>query len=180
MKRRVATYVAYVDVLLLLVCFTLLAVNIPSQQKQEVGRTNALYTVWVVWDTGMDVDVDVWLRLPDDSNIGYSRKSNGSITLERDDLGTILSEGNLNLEIVKIREPVKDGMYGISVHTYSSRSDKRSEGKILVEITDAEGSVVFTRTVPMPPVRRQTGIVVFELDDGQIRNPKDTELTFRR
>ena len=173
--RKTGILLAFIDTLICLLVYVLFAVH-PIASKQAASKPAADYTIWCSWETGLAVDIDQWLRLPNGTSIAYNRKDIGYATLERDDLGVIAANGKVNLEITSLREP-PDGEYGLSIHTYSTAQP--ISGNITVEITNSTGIIVFSRVVPMPPNGRQQGIAVFSIINGQIEGARNTELTFR-
>lgn len=173
--KQSTIWIGFVDFLFALMIVGYLMIGATVAQD-SASRSPAKYTLWVTWDTGLDIDVDVWIKLPDGTTVSYGRKDVGYVTIERDDLGTITNNGQTNLEVVNFRE-VKDGEYGISLHTYSARSP--IQGSITVELSDAKGVTLFSRAVPMPAVGHQAGVAVFSIAGEQISSIRNSELTFR-
>lgn len=173
---RPALLLVFIDLLFNLVIWMMLSVNPEIKDNKDQAKSDAIYTVYMTWETGLDVDVDMWLALPNGARIAYNNKDAGYITLERDDLGAFAGQGDLNLEILKFREP-PDGQYGISIHTYSAR--EQPEGQVTIEMYDASGGLVYQRSVPMPKVGSQTGVALFEFNNRVLTNPRDGELVFR-
>ena len=91
------------------------------------------------WDPNSDVDVDLWVRAPGDTPVGYSAKSGVVFNLLRDDLGQIADASHLNAEVAYARG-YRAGTYVVNVHLYRlRRGDLPLPVRVVVSI-QPEGS----------------------------------------
>ena len=106
--RKYSSNLAFVDLLFnLLVGFTSLFVIafllINPIAKQGVVDPPVKVMFEISWDDKSYHDIDLYLKGPDNQVVYYANKSNGYITLKRDDLGfqTDTYEVNGKIEIVE-------------------------------------------------------------------------------
>lgn len=116
-----------------LVIITLLQINEPQKEEQELKKPNAEFIVNIEWPSDMDIDIDLYVRDPA-GNICYFRSREVAfMNLNRDDTG-IQSDSVLNLhgqayqfqhntENITIRGIIP-GEYIINAHYYSSDDSK--------------------------------------------------------
>lgn len=136
-KRTYHTNVAFLDLLFnTLLCFaalfTLSFVMInPSRQNANM-ESKAEFLIIVTWPHEQDNDVDVYIEDPEGHLVSFSRREDGLMHLDRDDLGhrndTIQTPDgpityNENREIVSIRG-ILPGEYIVNVHMYHMNSEE--------------------------------------------------------
>lgn len=100
---------------------------LPSKPEEETSKDIDLetnFTVEIYWPEEVDVDVDLWIKTPGDSPIGYSRKNGIYFDLLRDDLGRINDIGPLNYEIAVARN-APSGEYIFNLHLYRNRDSTK-------------------------------------------------------
>lgn len=134
-KRTYHTNVAFLDLLFnTLLCFaalfTLSFVMInPSRQNANM-ESKAEFIITVTWPHEQDNDVDVYVEDSESHLVSFSRREDGLMHLDRDDLGhrndTIQTpngpiEYNQNREIVSVRG-ILPGEYIVNVHMYHMNS----------------------------------------------------------
>lgn len=91
------------------------------------------------WDPNSDIDVDLWVRAPGDTPVGYSAKSGVVFNLLRDDLGQVLDNSHINAEVAYARG-YRAGTYVVNVHLYRlRRGDLPLPVRVVVSI-QPEGS----------------------------------------
>lgn len=173
---RPVILLVFIDFLLNLSMWLLLLSNPVAKHTNNQNKPVAAYTIYMTWETGLDVDMDIWLLMPNGEKVSYTHKDAGVITLERDDLGAFSGQNQLNLEIINMREP-PDGDYIISIYTYSTRVP--IQGNVTVEIYNSSGGNVFTRTMPMPPLQQEAGVAVFHMQDIVLSEPRNSTLIVR-
>ena len=130
--RKYSSNLAFVDLLFnLLVGFTSLFVIafllINPIAKQGVVDPPVKVMFEISWDDKSYHDIDLYLKGPDNQVVYYANKSNGYITLKRDDLGfqTDTYEVNGKIEIVErnyeitTMSSLPDGYYIVNVHFYA-------------------------------------------------------------
>ncbi|MDO8521000.1 MAG: hypothetical protein Q7S52_02705 [bacterium] len=99
--------------------------------------------VAIRWPDNVDVDVDLWVKAPGDSAIGYSNRAGNVFNLLRDDLGTPRDSTPYNYELAFGRG-MPDGDYTVNVHLFRN-------GSQLTEIpVDA---LVYISQGSVPPIR---------------------------
>lgn len=91
-----------------------------DEAKKEAGVAPGRLCIELSWPTGLDADIDLWVRGPDNKIVGYSNKSSPLMDLLRDDLGAYQDPSPLNFEMVCSRELLK-GNYTINAHYYHDR-----------------------------------------------------------
>ena len=115
----------------------------------------AEYMVVLTWPDENDDDLDIWMRDPNGKLIGYQKKDNGVMHLDRDDLGTandkIDIDGQsvtikLNREVVTLRG-ILPGEYNISIHYYRKHKEDDVPVPVTVEVVKINPySVVYKQT----------------------------------
>tara|TARA_B100001989_G_scaffold43018_1_gene26749 strand:- start:2157 stop:2765 length:609 start_codon:yes stop_codon:yes gene_type:complete len=81
------------------------------------------------WSEKIDADLDLWVKGPNDSAVGYAQPSGQVFNLLRDDRGLTADHTPLNYEISFTRGILK-GEYQANVHLF-----KHSKSKIPIEAT---------------------------------------------
>lgn len=161
MRRPYNTNLAFLDLLFnTLLCFVvffaiaLILIN-PESENRKV-EVKAEFIISMSWPEDMDDDVDLYVEDPAGNLVSFSRREDGLMHLDRDDMGrsndTVETEFgsieyNENREIVTIRGTVP-GEYVVNVHMYS----KRSEGltPVFVQVDKINPfSTVFTNTIDL-------------------------------
>lgn len=89
----------------------------PPNKAQAAANMPGNVMVEIVWPDDIDVDVDLWVKAPDDVPVGYSNKSGRIFNLLRDDLGRIADATRLNYEVSYSRG-VTAGEYVVNLHMY--------------------------------------------------------------
>ena len=134
-KRTYDTNVAFLDLLFnTLLCFaalfTLSFVMINPSRENANTESKAEFIITVTWPHEQDNDVDVYVEDPEGHLVSFSRREDGLMHLDRDDLGhrndTIQTPDgpityNENREIVSIRG-ILPGEYIVNVHMYHKNS----------------------------------------------------------
>lgn len=96
----------------------LLAVMNPPEEKSETDEPPpGLIMVELRWPDDIDVDIDLWVKAPNDQPVGYSNRSSKIFDLLRDDLGSRGDVMNLNYENAFSRGIV-EGRYCVNVHYF--------------------------------------------------------------
>ena len=81
------------------------------------------------WSEKIDADLDLWVRGPHDSSVGYAKPSGQVFNLLRDDRGLTADHTPLNYEISFTRG-ILTGEYQANVHLF-----KHSKSKTPIEAT---------------------------------------------
>lgn len=149
-SKRYTSNTAFLDLLfnvllgfVVLFVIALLMIN-PITKKNDIP-TKAEFLIIVEWPWNINVDVDTWVRGPDDETpVGFRRRENHLLHLDRDDLGnpndsTVLN-GELvlnksNREVVTVRG-IAPGDYFINLHLYNNYSSSDSPVTVTVTVAD--------------------------------------------
>jgi len=125
---------AYIDILIALlmgtvVIFMLTTLLIaPIVQQNEGIRKNADYVITMEWPVGVDCDLDLWVRDPQNNVVSYRFMEAGLMYFERDDMGKRRSVYQLDNKEIVIDPDNKEyvtfrgtfsGEYIVNVHVYS-------------------------------------------------------------
>lgn len=115
----------------------------------------AEYMIVLTWPDENDDDIDIWMRDPNGEIIGYQKKDNGVMHLDRDDIGSANDKMDidgqsvtikLNREVVTLRG-ILPGEYNISIHYYRKNTPDNSSMPVTVEVSKINPySVVYKQT----------------------------------
>lgn len=154
--------------------YMLSVILIANQKANPTVEREGIYVIVATWNEGVDADVDMWVKAPNDERSGfYSR--DGSMSLLRDDLGNtndviIDAKGNavqnkMNREETTIRTPMV-GKYTVNLHYYRAPSDQPPEGiTVHVELKKIkEGTVLLERKVVLKERGNELTPFTFTLD----------------
>lgn len=150
-----------------MVILLLIIVN-PDKKKEEI-RMPGYMSFEITWDNDADVDVDFWVKAPNEQPIGYPSKHSLSLDLTRDDLGLINDPMPYNMEHVFARGIYPDDEYILNIHIYNWRTTKPQITVTLYIQIKNEKDVV-TDTYKMSIVifeeqkREEITLVRFEID----------------
>ena len=123
------------------VAFIMTAVNKKQQEAVASAQVRGEFLITAVWDADLDNDVDLWVEDPDGHTVGFNRREDGLMHLDRDDLGfssdTIMTQfGPItvrdNREIVTIRG-ITPGDFVANVHMYRMTMHKPTKVQITLE-----------------------------------------------
>lgn len=88
------------------------------------------------WNYGVDADLDLWVRAPGDTPVGYSNKGGIVFNLLRDDLGMRGDFTGTNMEMAVARF-IPDGTFTVNLHSYRNPSAQWPlTAKIRVSVCD--------------------------------------------
>ena len=135
MKKNYHSHLSFLDLLFnTLLCFaalfllSFLLIN-PSKNENNV-QSKADFIISVTWPPELDNDVDTYVRDPQGNLVGFMRREEGLMHLDRDDLGksndTIQTpfgpvEYPENKELVTLRGYMS-GEYIVNIHMYTKRA----------------------------------------------------------
>ena len=156
--------IPFIDTLLLIV--GVIALLAHPVAKTAASRPIADYVLYVVWDTGLDEDIDVFVQGPDGQTTWYRNRDIGYASIDRDDLGLHRDSGPINQEIVSLRSP-PDGNYFVSIHDYNNKDD-RPLGHTALELCDREGKVAWSTVVPTPEMGAELPVIELEFQGGKL------------
>ena len=110
------TLTGFISMVILLLPF----INSPTE-KTDSSTPPGNVIVELFWDNDRDVDIDLWVKAPDDIPVGYSNKGGLFFNLLRDDLGKYKDNTPVNYEVSYSRG-ISQGVYVVNLHLY--REDK--------------------------------------------------------
>jgi hypothetical protein len=147
------------------------SMNPPAKNNPDAVKPPGSLAITVAWPEG-NIDVDTWLKSPDDDKpVGYSRKDGASCALLRDDLGVLNDSAPFNLENAFCRS-LPAGEWIINLHGYSV---PQALVKVHVEIA-LNGRLLVSRDLDLRPKQERT-VVRFKLDSsGQIVPGSENEV----
>jgi hypothetical protein len=93
---------------------------ITEKHSGDENRGRGNMRVEITWQTGKDVDVDLWVQAPGDKPVGWSNKSGKVFDLVRDDLGNVNNPLGVHYEVSYARG-LPAGEYIVNVHLYNNR-----------------------------------------------------------
>lgn len=175
--RKYSSNLAFVDLLFnLLVGFTSLFVIafllINPIAKNGVVDPPIVMMVEMEWDDNSREDLDLYVKGPDGNKVFYSNKTNGYITLKRDDLGMrndsfyvngVLTEVRRNYEVITLTV-LPDGDYVINAHYFSNGDDELAK----VRITGIQPFQVYYEGGISLSTHQEVTVLTFKVKDGKI------------
>ena len=188
--RKYSNNLAFTDLLFnLLIGFTsllliaFLLINPIAEEGKIDPRSEFMITS--SWDDESSIDIDLWVKGPDDTIVGFPSKDGRYMVLERDDLGdtndliqlngdTILIQRNLETLSINAIVP---GEYIVTVHNYSTSVSNENEEyptPVTIDIMDMNPfSLDMSRTVKVR-VKEEVPVFSFMVDeDGNIYDMND-------
>ncbi|MEQ8586155.1 MAG: hypothetical protein RLO01_00725 [Thalassobaculaceae bacterium] len=98
-----------------------------SKEKRETQDTNAPGNVIVEmhWPSDLENDVDLWVKAPGESPVGFWNQGGEVFNLLRDDLGAIGDATKENYEVSYSRG-IPSGEYVVNVHMYGAPPKDRA------------------------------------------------------
>ena len=188
--RKYSNNLAFTDLLFnLLIGFTsllliaFLLINPIAEEGKIDPRSEFMITS--SWDDESSIDIDLWVKGPDDTIVGFPSKDGRYMVLERDDLGdtndliqlngdTILIKRNLETLSINAIVP---GEYIVTVHNYSTSVSNENEEyptPVTIDIMDMNPfSLDMSRTVKVK-LKEEVPVFSFMVDeDGNIYDMND-------
>jgi len=104
-----------------------------DESKNEETKSPGSLIIYGYWNNGTDVDLDLWIKPPNDVAVGFPNRENHSCNLLRDDLGMTADITVNNFENIYCRD-VYEGEYILNMHVYSFKEDKVNKVDLVVKI----------------------------------------------
>lgn len=143
MHRRDGQHYGWRDLLMVLLAAALYQVSVEHRQSDADTQRSAPGSLEITlhWPDGHGADVDLWVKCPlDDKPVGYSNKTSGYCTLDRDDRGDMYDMTRFNYEIVRSRG-TPAGTYTIDAHLFLANGDPPPEPvEVEAWVTSPEGT----------------------------------------
>jgi hypothetical protein len=106
-----------------------------AQSQDSLQMRPGDIAIEVTWPKEMDVDVDLWVKGPQDQQaVGYSRRADIQSSYVRDDVGLRGDPSDLNYESSFIRG-LAPGRYVVNLHLYSARGVSAVPCRVVAYLT---------------------------------------------
>jgi hypothetical protein len=116
---------AFRDLLIALVvvymAFAVIALTVNTNKKVQEDPLNGPLIIEMFWPPESNVDMDLWVKAPDEPVVYYQQKTGKSCDLVRDDLGHYVDTAPRGMEMVICRNK-PPGEYIINVHSYDEHA----------------------------------------------------------
>ena len=106
-------------------------------QDQATKEPSGSVIVEAFWPEDRDVDVDLWVKAPSDSAVGYSNMNGYYFNLLRDDRGNLFDRTPINYEISYTRG-IAAGDYQANIHLYQTDGGPPIEVKVVISVVEPE------------------------------------------
>lgn len=158
-----------------------------NKAKTTSSEREGMYIVEITWNDGIDADVDLWVKAPNNERSGFFSRDISTMSLLRDDLGNrndyIKDETGkevvnpINREEVTIRTPLP-GKYIANIHYFRSPSDGKAELSVKAKLKKIkDGSVILEREMKLNSQGQELTLFTFTLNSQ--REIEETELPER-
>lgn len=161
-RHRIDGYTLAVTDLLtaLVICFAAMAVlSIIAVKKQADSVNQGVLIFEMTWPLTINADIDLWIRAPGDTAVGFASRDSVDCDLLRDDRGRAYDINSRNEEIAVCRA-VPDGEWIVDNVCYVS-----SDGQFPIPVTtvvkqqkDGSVSTLLTRTVQLDHCQEQVTV----------------------
>jgi hypothetical protein len=170
MTRWNGPVIATIDMLLGLMVAFLVLMAPPSTPVALADKPVCQMAVDVTWQGDLPVDVDLWVRAPGDTPVGYSAKDGHYFNLVRDDLGIVTDHLGINSERA-CASGLPDGEYVVNLHLYNLGVPPPINVSIILSMVDAsraEMSELVKREVVLTKKGQELTVVRFKMKDGKM------------
>jgi hypothetical protein len=161
---------AMVDILFTMMVIFMVPVNPPVVKQALADKPICQLAVDAVWQGDLPVDVDLWVRAPSDTPVGYSAKDGHYFNLVRDDLGTATDHLGINSERA-CASGLPDGEYVVNLHLYNHGVPPPINVAVVLSMVDtsrAEMSEVVKREVVLTKKGQELTVVRFKMKGGKL------------
>ncbi len=146
--------------------FTLLPKEKKKQESQTIQIGGNIF-VSVRWPDDAPQDIDLWIKGPDGTAVGYSNRTSSTWSYLRDDLGAdVFSPENYELAVT---QGVPPGKYVVNLHFFSNHGGSLNvpvKAEVVLKKTpDADKEVIFKGEVIIKNVGDEITIVQFQIDE---------------
>ena len=153
----------FISMVILLIPF----VNPPTEEEASSTPPGNVI-VELFWDNERDVDIDLWVKAPDDIPVGYSNKGGIFFNLLRDDLGIYKDNSPVNYEVSYSRG-ISRGVYIANVHLYREDTApfKPITAELLISVVDPDSNKrkqILKTSKKIEEVGKEITVFQFELD----------------
>ena len=123
----------FVSLVVLLLPF----INPPAETESTKSDPPGNVIIEVFWPEDRDVDVDLWVKSPDDAAVGYSNMAGYYFNLLRDDRGTQFDTTPINYEISYSRG-IAAGEYQANLHLYATDGGPPINAKVIISVVEPD------------------------------------------
>jgi len=106
-------------------------------QDEATKEPSGSVIVEVIWPDDRNVDVDLWVKSPDDAAVGYSNMAGYYFNLLRDDRGNTFDTTPINYEISYTRG-IAAGEYQANLHLYATDNGPPINAKVIVSVVEPD------------------------------------------
>ena len=106
-------------------------------QDEATKEPSGSVIVEVLWPDDRNVDVDLWVKSPDDAAVGYSNMAGYYFNLLRDDRGNTFDTTPINYEISYTRG-IAAGEYQANLHLYATDNGPPINAKVIVSVVEPD------------------------------------------
>lgn len=166
---RATTSRAFIDCLFLLLLILIFVIGEDKDKTAEdIPPGNLIVTI--EWPDDIDADVDLWVKAPGQTPVGYSNKGGLIFDLVRDDLGFHRDVTKRNWEISYTRG-LPDGEYVFNLHLYRDRLNSAPfPVEMMVTIRNDKGVTtnIFHQTVTLLRQGQELTVMRLSTKDGRL------------
>ena len=106
-------------------------------QDEATKEPSGSVIVEVLWPDDRNVDVDLWVKSPDDAAVGFSNMAGYYFNLLRDDRGTQFDTTPINYEISYSRG-IAAGEYQANLHLYATDGGPPINAKVIISVVEPD------------------------------------------
>ncbi|MBT35585.1 MAG: hypothetical protein CMP15_04910 [Rickettsiales bacterium] len=110
--------------------------NIEAQDEATKEPSGSVI-VEVFWPDDRNVDVDLWVKSPDDAAVGYSNMAGYYFNLLRDDRGNQFDTTPINYEISYTRG-IAAGEYQANLHLYATDNGPPVNAQVIISVVEPD------------------------------------------
>jgi hypothetical protein len=176
-RHLITTLFAFNDLLWLLVASFLISIALlltqiqvmKTDEKKEDHKGAGSISVYMYWQDGIDLDLDIHLRCPEDNHVFYGSMKGHTCDLLRDDLGMAGDTGARNFENA-YAHTLAPGQYIVNVHAFRGTKEMFPvEVQVEVVITSDSNAgkssqKTFTDKITLYRVSEEATVVQFAID----------------
>jgi len=151
-----------------LVVLLLPFINPPAETESTKSDPPGNVIIEAFWPEDRDVDLDLWVKAPEDIPVGYSNRGGLFFNLLRDDLGIYKDPTPINYEVAYSRG-INPGEHIVNLHLYREdlTSFKPFEAQVVVTVVNPETKIrqqILESTVLLDEIGKELTIFRFKLD----------------
>jgi hypothetical protein len=106
-------------------------------QDEATQEPSGSVIVEVLWPNDRNVDIDLWVKSPDDAAVGYSNMAGYYFNLLRDDRGNEFDRTPINYEISYTRG-ITAGEYQANLHLYVTDNGPPINAQVIISVVEPE------------------------------------------